>query len=134
MDASEIHPRRINAKEVLTPQKGDEFIFPIADGTAKWSGRDQEFRETTLRQNQSVWSEDLSGELQGEPEGFQPTAMDVLQEKRIDDYWNVNGNRSLSDSWTGFRNILYWKRNLRRDTHGPGSDSQKFKRLPDLKM
>ena len=28
MDALEIHPRRINAKEVLTAQRGDEFIFP----------------------------------------------------------------------------------------------------------
>ena len=25
MDASEIHARRINAKEVLTPMKGDKF-------------------------------------------------------------------------------------------------------------
>ena len=47
MDASEIHPRRINAKEVLTPQSWDEFIFPIADGAAKLSGRYQEFREPT---------------------------------------------------------------------------------------
>ena len=40
LDASEIEPRRINAKEVLISQKGDEFIFPITDGTAKLSGRD----------------------------------------------------------------------------------------------
>ena len=73
VDASEIHPRRINAKEVLTPQKGDKFIFPIADGTPKLLGRDHEFREPTVRQQQPVESEDLSGELQGEPEGFQPT-------------------------------------------------------------
>ena len=37
MDASEIHARRLNAKEVLTPMKGDNFIFPIADGTVKLS-------------------------------------------------------------------------------------------------
>ena len=30
------------------------------------------------------------------------TDLDVAQEKRIDDCWNVDGNRSLSDSWTGF--------------------------------
>ena len=35
LDASEIYPRRINAKEVLIKQKDDEFIFPVADGTAK---------------------------------------------------------------------------------------------------
>ena len=41
--ASEIYHRRINAKEVLISQKGDEFIFPVADGTAKLSGRDYNF-------------------------------------------------------------------------------------------
>ena len=30
------------------------------------------------------------------------TNLDVLQEKRIGDYWNVDANRSLSDSWEGF--------------------------------
>ena len=28
--------------------------------------------------------------------------MDVKQEKRIDDYWNIDGSRDLSDPWTGF--------------------------------
>ena len=30
------------------------------------------------------------------------TILDVLQEKRSDDDWNVEANRILSDSWTGF--------------------------------
>ena len=30
MDASELHARRLNAKEVLTPQKSGNFIFPVA--------------------------------------------------------------------------------------------------------
>ena len=30
------------------------------------------------------------------------TNLDVLQESRVDDCWNVDANRSLSDSWTGF--------------------------------
>ena len=30
------------------------------------------------------------------------TDLDVAQEKRIDDYWNVDGDRNLSDSWTSF--------------------------------
>ena len=30
------------------------------------------------------------------------TNLDVLQEKRIDDYWNIDGSRDLSDPWTGF--------------------------------
>ena len=30
------------------------------------------------------------------------TKLDVKQEKRIDDYWNIDGSRDLSDPWTGF--------------------------------
>ena len=30
------------------------------------------------------------------------TNLDVKQEKRIDDYWNIDGSRDLSDPWTGF--------------------------------
>ena len=38
VDASELHARKLNAKEVLTPMKGDNFIFPVADGTVKTAG------------------------------------------------------------------------------------------------
>ena len=30
------------------------------------------------------------------------TNLDVKQEKRIDDYWNIDGSRNLSDPWTGY--------------------------------
>ena len=30
------------------------------------------------------------------------TNLDVKQEKRIDDHWNIDGSRDLSDPWTGF--------------------------------
>ena len=30
------------------------------------------------------------------------TNLDVKQDKRIDDYWNTDGSRDLSDPWTGF--------------------------------
>ena len=30
------------------------------------------------------------------------TNLDVKQEKRIDDYWNIDGSRDLSDYWTAF--------------------------------
>ena len=31
-----------------------------------------------------------------------PTTLDVLQESRVDDYWNINGDRNLSEPWTSF--------------------------------
>ena len=30
------------------------------------------------------------------------TNLDVMQGKRIDDYWNIDGSRDVSDPWTGF--------------------------------
>ena len=30
------------------------------------------------------------------------TTLDVMLERRSDDYWNVEGGRDLSDVWTGF--------------------------------
>ena len=38
MDASEVHAIRLNAKEVLTPQRNGDFIFPVTDGTVKIFG------------------------------------------------------------------------------------------------
>ena len=50
------------------------------------------------------------------------TNLDVEQEKRIDDYWNIDGSRDLSDPWTGSQNLLHWKEKLPTDTRGPGRD------------
>ena len=33
--------------------------------------------------------------------------LDVKQEKRIDNYWNIDGSRDLSDPWTGFTRLIY---------------------------
>ena len=62
LNASEIFPGRLNAKEVLITQKNGEFVFPVADGSAKLSGRDYEFQEITPKREQIVRSEGLSGD------------------------------------------------------------------------
>ena len=66
LDALDIYPRKINAKEVLMTQKEEECIFPVADGTAKMSGRLYEFREPILMREPTVRREDFSRELTGE--------------------------------------------------------------------
>ena len=55
------------------------------------SARDHEFREATLRREQPVGSEDLVGELQGEPEGPQPGETTDDTEARKD-FWLVQGD------------------------------------------
>ena len=37
------------------------------------------------------------------------TNLDLMQEKRIDDDWNVHENRNLSGSWTGFTKFIRFK-------------------------
>ena len=40
------------------------------------------------------------------------TNLDVKQEKRIDDDWNIDGSRDLSDSWTGFTQFILLEEKL----------------------
>ena len=50
------------------------------------------------------------------------TNLDVKQEKRIDDYWNIDGSRDLSDPGQVSHNLLYWKKNLPTGICGPGTN------------
>ena len=160
MDASEIYSKRLNAKEVIFPQKG-EFTFPIADGRIKTPGEDQELKTSTLIREHPIRGEghvDFLGESEGSlppPQDSLPDAgeaindfssmprnfifrhhveprvklyspreesfpvplkyvdvfrttrtnLDVKQERRIDDYWNIDGSRDFSDPWPGFTQL-----------------------------
>ena len=91
LDASNCLPSKNQREGSIDQTKNEEFKFPIADGTAKLSERDHAFRESALRQEQLVGSEDLSGELQGEPEGFQPTeTRDDAEAQK--DFWSIQGD------------------------------------------
>ena len=50
------------------------------------------------------------------------TNLDVKQEKRIDDFWNIDGSRDLSDPWTGFTQFTLLEENPPKDICGPGGD------------
>ena len=50
------------------------------------------------------------------------TNLDVMQERRIDDYWNVDGSRDLSDSWKGFTQFTISEEKPPDDICGPGGD------------
>ena len=50
------------------------------------------------------------------------TNLDVKQERRIDDYWNIDGSRDLSDSWTGFTQFTLLEEKPPTDICGPGGD------------
>ena len=77
--------------EESTPKKGDEFIFPVSDGSAKLSRRDCEIREPTLRREQTVRSEDFSGDLQVESGDSRPTESTDDAEARAD-FWSIQGD------------------------------------------
>ena len=156
MDAYELHARRLNAKEVLTPQRNANFIFPVVDGTVKIFGSSQRLRTPTLTRDRPEQGEEQEI-LQGESDGLSSptphlddstldsaeakndfwsitgdfiyrhhveprvklytsreesfpiplkyidvsrtthTSLDVMLEKNLDDYWNVDVDRELSD-------------------------------------
>ena len=58
----------------------------------------------------------------------------VVQESRIEYYWNVDVDRSVSDS-TGFTKVTTrTEKTSKKDIGGPGGGSHKFKQLPDLRI
>ena len=73
------------------PKKDGECVFPVADGSAKFSGRDYEFQETALRRERTVRRENLSGESQGDREEFQPEETKDDQEIHKD-FWSIQGD------------------------------------------
>ena len=85
MDASELHARRLNEKEVLTPQRSGNFTFPVADGTVQIFGcGEQRLRTSTLNRDRPEYI-DVTRTTH--------TSLDVLLEKHIDDHWNKDGER-----------------------------------------
>ena len=40
------------------------------------------------------------------------STLDVMPEKRVEDYWNVDGERELSDAWTDFTRFIVLKEML----------------------
>ena len=94
MDASELHARRLNAKEVFTPMNGEKFIFPNADGSVKLSGGDQVLRTSTLIRDRTDRGEE-QGNVQGESDG---SSSSPLQDsswydgEARNDFWSISCN------------------------------------------
>ena len=94
MVASELHARRLNAKEVLTTLSGEKLIIPIADGTVKLSGGDQVLRTSTLIRDRPDRGEEQYN-LQGESDGFSSTPFRDSSWSDGDarnDFWSISGN------------------------------------------
>ena len=94
MDASELHARRLNAKEVLTPQRSGNFIFPVADGTVKISGGGQRLRTSTLILDRPDRGEE-QGILQGQSDGSCSTPRQDsswYDGEAKSDFWSMSGN------------------------------------------
>ena len=94
MDASELHATRLNAKEVLTPQRSGNFIFPVADGTVKISGGDQDLRTSTLIRDNPDGGEEQDV-LQGKSEGSSSTPRQDLSwydGEAKKDLWSISGD------------------------------------------
>ena len=96
MDASELHARRLNAKEVLTPTQGDNFIFPVADGTVKAPGGDRRLKPSTLIRDRPDRGEEQEV-LQRESDGLSsPTPLQddsTLDDAEVgNDFWSITGD------------------------------------------
>ena len=103
MNASELHARRLNAKEVLTPQRSRNFIFPIADGTVKISGGDQRLRTCTSIRDRPERGEEQevlrgeSGRLSSPTPHQEDSTRDDVEAKS--DFWSITGDLIVAITW-----------------------------------
>ena len=93
MDASELHARRLNAKEVLTPQRSGKFIFPFADGTVQIFGWEPRLRTSILTRDRPERGEE-SKNLQGKShEWYAPSNHEEDStrddEEAKNDFWTI---------------------------------------------
>ena len=91
MDASELHARRLNAKDVLTLMKGDNFTFQVADGTVKVSGGDRSLKPSTLirERNKKFFEENQTDSL------LQPLfkmSQHANDAEATNDFWSITGD------------------------------------------
>ena len=96
MDASEIHARRLNAKEVSTPMNGAKF--PVADGTVQLSGGDQVLRTSTFIRDRPDRGEEQEN-LWGESDGSSSTPLhdsSLYDGEARHDFWSISGNITLN--------------------------------------
>ena len=94
MDASEIDARRLNAKEIVTPKRGDFFVVRSQMEQQNCLEETNGVRESILRRNQPVRSEDLREDLQGNSEKSQATDEAKVDVEARNDFWSVKGDIS----------------------------------------
>ena len=108
----------------------EHFILPIGDGTVRsrsvWSleevrtGLNQKMKDDGEARNDFWWNVEPRGHLCVPKKETFPiplkyidvtrtthTNLDVLQESRIDDDWNIAVDQILSDSWAGFTTFTF---------------------------
>ena len=94
LDASEKHARRLNTKVIITRKNGEHFICPIADGTVKLAGGDQDLRTSTLiRDHPSSrrTSSRFSGRMRRSPPTHLQDSLPDAGEAR-NDFWSFTGD------------------------------------------
>ena len=91
VDVSEIHARRLSAREVLVPKSGEFSTFPVADGTVNLSGRDLVFRKSSSIQDHPARGEGCDEDRQGESGGSQPLDTFSDDNEARNDFWSIAG-------------------------------------------
>ena len=92
MDASEQNAEKLNAKEVLTPQRSGNFIFPVADGTVKISGENRRLKPSTLNRDSPDRGE--------EPEILEGKSDEWHSPSAIQEDSTRDDEEAKSDVWT----------------------------------
>ena len=116
MDASELHARRLHAKEVSTTQRRRNFIFPVADGTVKIFGWEQRLRTSTLIRDRPERGEEQEV-LRGESDGSCSTSRQDsswYDGQARNEFWSMSGNFIHHHHVSMYNDIIWRERGNRK--------------------
>ena len=90
LHASEIHARRLNAKEVLMPQNVEKSYSLLQMEQSSCLEKNQVFRRSTSIRDHPARGEEYNDVLQGESDGSQPLDTDDGEARNY--FWTIAGN------------------------------------------
>ena len=103
MDAIEIYARRLNAKDVSTPMKGENSYSLSQMEQSKMAGGDQRLRTPTFAQTKET-NEEFFKENQT---GFLPTTNNHLFDSKAEDDSTLNDAEATNDFWSNSGDFVF---------------------------
>ena len=92
LNTAEIHAWTLNAKEVLMPENGEEFVLSSQMDQSSWQEEIWYSEHPPFFQDHPARGEEHNDVLQGESDGSQPLDQKADDIEARTDFWSISGD------------------------------------------